>query len=72
MCKQYKEILIMINTIRAYFKSKLKLTDRVGKLEHQIKLMQDHIQNQKDENLNLKKQIRELQMLWDIETKKTY
>mgnify|MGYP000099399061 CR=1 FL=1 len=62
----------MINTIRAYFKSKLKLTDRVGKLEHQIKLMQDHIQNQKDENLNLKKQIRELQMLWDIETKKTY
>jgi len=72
LCKQYKEILIMINTIRAYFKSKLKLTDRVGKLEHQIKLMQDHIQNQKDENLNLKKQIRELQMLWDIETKKTY
>jgi predicted RNase H-like nuclease (RuvC/YqgF family) len=62
----------MINTIRAYFKSKLKLTDRVGKLEHQIKLMQEHIQTQKNENISLKKQIRDLEMMWDIETTKRY
>lgn len=62
----------MINTIRAYFKSKLKLTDRVGKLEHQIKLMQEHIQTQKEENISLKEQIRNLEMMWDIETTKRY
>ena len=34
--------------------------------------MQNHIQAQKDDNLSLKKQIRELEMLWDIEMKKKY
>tara|TARA_Y100000385_G_scaffold178690_1_gene184665 strand:+ start:151 stop:339 length:189 start_codon:yes stop_codon:yes gene_type:complete len=62
----------MINSIRTYFKSKLKLTDRVGKLEHQIKLMQEHIQTQKEENISLKEQIRNLEMMWDIETTKKY
>tara|TARA_Y100000389_G_scaffold126031_1_gene123388 strand:- start:293 stop:481 length:189 start_codon:yes stop_codon:yes gene_type:complete len=62
----------MINSIRTYFKSKLKLTDRVGKLEHQIKLMQEHIQTQKEENISLKEQIRNLEMMWDIETTKRY
>ena len=62
----------MINSIRTYFKSKSKLTDRVGKLEHQIKLMQEHIQTQKEENISLKEQIRNLEMMWDIETTKRY
>lgn len=41
-------------------------------LENQIKLMQDHIRAQDKENLSLKKKIRELEMLWDIEMKKSY
>lgn len=41
-------------------------------LENQIKLMQDHIRAQNEENVSLKKKIRELEMLWDIEMKKSY
>jgi len=41
-------------------------------LENQIKLMQEHIQSQKEEIMNSKKQIRELEMMWDIETTKRY
>jgi peptidoglycan hydrolase CwlO-like protein len=43
-----------------------KLKEEIGRLEHQIKLMQDHIQAQKEENLSSKKKIRELEMLLDI------
>ena len=43
-----------------------ELKTEVGRLEHQIKLMQDHIQAQKEEILSSKKQIRELEMLLDI------
>ena len=49
-----------------------KKNQRILDLENQIKLMQDHIQAQKEENLSLKKKVRELEMLWDIEMKKTY
>jgi phage shock protein A len=44
----------------------------VGKLEHQIELMKEHIQTQNDEKMSLKKQIRDLEMMWDIETTKRY
>ena len=48
------------------------LRDEIGRLKHQIKLMQEHIRAQKDENLSLKRKVRELEMLWDIEMKKRY
>ena len=41
-------------------------------LENQIKLMQEHIKVQNKEILKSKKQIRELEMMWDIETTKRY
>ena len=56
----------MLSKLKTYFKSKTELNNKVGKLEHQIKLMQDHIQAQKEENLSSKKKIRELEMLLDI------
>jgi phage shock protein A len=62
----------MLSKLKTYFKSKLKLSNEVGRLEHQIKLMQEHIQAQNDEKLSLKKQIHELEMMWDIETTKRY
>jgi cell division protein FtsL len=49
-----------------------KKNQRILDLENQIELMKQHIQAQKEENLSLKKQIRELEMLWDIETTKRY
>jgi len=55
-----------------WFKTHKSLRDEIGRLKHQIKLMQNHIQAQKDENVSLKKKIRELEMLWDIEMKKKY
>jgi predicted nucleic acid-binding Zn-ribbon protein len=55
-----------------WFRTHKSLRDEIGRLKHQIKLMQEHIQAQKDDNLSLKKQIRELEMLWDIEMKKKY
>jgi len=55
-----------------WFRTHKSLRDEIGRLKHQIKLMQNHIRAQKDDNLSLKKQIRELEMLWDIEMKKKY
>ena len=55
-----------------WWKTHKELRNEIGRLEHQIKLMQQHIQTQKEENLSLKKKVRELEMLWDIEMKKTY
>lgn len=43
-----------------------KLKDEIGRLEHQIKLMQDHIRAQNDEKVSLKNKIRELEILLDI------
>jgi len=43
-----------------------KYKEEIGRLEHQIRLMQDHFAVQKEEILSLKKQIRELEMLLDI------
>ena len=55
-----------------WFRTHKSLRDEIGRLKHQINLMQNHIQSQKDENVSLKKKIRELEMLWDIEMKKKY
>ena len=49
------------------FGKRKKLKEEIGRLEHQIKLMQEYIQAQKEEIVNSKKKIRELEMLWDIE-----
>ena len=55
-----------------WWKTHKEKNQKILDLENQIKLMQDHIRAQNEENLSLKKKIRELEMLWDIEMKKTY
>ena len=62
----------MLSKLKTYFKSKTELNDKVGRLEHQIKLMQEHIAVQNEQIMSSKKQIRELEMMWDIETTKRY
>ena len=62
----------MLRKLKTYFKSKTELDEKVGRLEHQIKLMQEHIQSQNEQIMSSKKQIRELEMMWDIETTKRY
>jgi peptidoglycan hydrolase CwlO-like protein len=62
----------MLSKLKTYFKSNTELNNKVGKLEHQIELMKEHIQTQNDEKMSLKKQIRDLEMMWDIETTKRY
>ena len=51
----------MIGKIQTYFKSKKELEEQVGHLQHQIRLMQDHIAVQKAENLSLNERIFELE-----------
>jgi len=58
----------MLKWWKTYKEKNQKILD----LETQIKLMQEHIQSQKEEIINSKKQIRELEMMWDIETTKRY
>lgn len=55
-----------------WWKTNKELKTEIGRLEHQIKLMQKHIQAQKEEILSSKSKVRELEMLWDIEMKKKY
>ena len=55
-----------------WFRTHKSLRDEIGRLKHQIKLMQNHIQAKKEDNVSLKKKMRELEMLWDIERKKKY
>ena len=62
----------MLSKLKTYFKSKTELNNKVGKLEHKIELMKEHIKTQNDEKMSLKKQIRDLEMMWDIETTKRY
>jgi regulator of replication initiation timing len=50
-----------------WFNKNKELKQRIAQLENQIKLMQEHIAVQKEENLSLNKKIRELEMLLDIE-----
>jgi septal ring factor EnvC (AmiA/AmiB activator) len=55
-----------------WWRTNKELKTEIGRLEHQIRLMQDHFAVQNKEISSLKKQIRELEMLWDIEMKKKY
>ena len=55
-----------------FIRTHKELRNEIGRLEHQIKLMQQHIQAQNEEKMSLNKRIRELEMLWDIEMKKKY
>ena len=51
----------MIGKIQTYFKSKKELEEQLGHLQHQIRLLQDHIAVQKAENLSLNERIFELE-----------
>jgi predicted RNase H-like nuclease (RuvC/YqgF family) len=50
-----------------WFKTNKKLRNEVNRLENQIRLMQDHFSVQNKEILSLKRKVRELEMLLDIE-----
>lgn len=49
-----------------WFKTNRKLKKEVRELEYKIKLMQEHIVSQKDENLRQKREINDLKKLLDI------
>lgn len=49
-----------------WWKTNKELKTEIGRLEHQIRLMQEHIRAQNDEKVSLNKRIRELEMLLDI------
>ena len=55
-----------------WWKTHKEKNQKILDLENQIKLMQEHIKVQNKEILKSKKQIRELEMMWDIETTKRY
>jgi hypothetical protein len=64
----------VIQILKKYFQSKKKLKEANGHLNHQIRLMQDHIAAQNNEKLMLKrdifeleKKINQIEMLLDIE-----
>jgi hypothetical protein len=57
----------MIEKIRKYFKNKRELDEENGRLKHQIRLMQEHIQAQKEDIRNLERQLQISQQMWDIE-----
>ena len=50
-----------------WFRTNNKLKKEVRELEYKIKLMQEHIQSQKDETLKLKRELNNVKMLLDIE-----
>ena len=49
-----------------WWKTHKEKNQKILDLENQIKLMQDHIRAQNEENLSLNKKIRELEILLDI------
>ena len=49
-----------------WWKTHKEKNQKILDLENQIKLMQDHIRAQNEENVSLKKKIRELEILLDI------
>jgi hypothetical protein len=57
----------MIEKIRKYFKNKRELDEENGRLKHQIRLMQEHIQAQKEDIRNLERQLQISQQMWDVE-----
>ena len=57
----------MIEKIKKYFINKRELEEENGRLKHQIHLMQEHIQAQKDDILQLERQLQISQQMWDEE-----
>jgi hypothetical protein len=57
----------MIEKIKKYFKDKRELDEENGRLKHQIHLMEKHIQAQKEDILQLERQLQISQQMWDIE-----
>jgi len=63
----------MLNKLKTYFKSKVKLENEVGRLNHQIGLMQVHIQEQREEMKRLERATELARRMWDLSDKtKTY
>jgi len=63
----------MIKKLRTYFKSKSKLDDKCSKLEHQIKLMQEHMEHKRESISMLERKLHLDRQMWDIYNKtKTY
>ena len=56
----------MIEKIKKYFKDKRELDEENGRLKHQIRLMQEHIQAQKETILQLERQLEISQQMWDM------
>jgi|LakMenE01Jun11ns_1017448.scaffolds.fasta_scaffold8856600_1 hypothetical protein len=57
----------MIEKIKKYFKDKRELDEENGRLKHQIRLMQEHIQAQKEAILQLERKVEISQQMWDVE-----
>ena len=49
-----------------WWKTHKELKTEIGRLEHQIKLMQEHIAVQNNQEMSLKRKVRELELLLDI------
>ena len=49
-----------------WWKTHKELKTEIGRLEHQIKLMQEHISVQNNQEMSLKRKVRELELLLDI------
>lgn len=57
----------MIERIKKYFKNKKELDEEIGRLKHQINLMQEHIQDQKESIVQLERKLQVSQQMWDVE-----
>jgi hypothetical protein len=57
----------MIEKIKKYFKDKRELDEENGRLKHQIHLMQEYIQAQKEVIIQLERKIEISQQMWDVE-----
>jgi hypothetical protein len=57
----------MIEKIKKYFKDKRELDEENGRLKHQIYLMQEYIQAQKEAIIQLERKIEISQQMWDVE-----
>lgn len=57
----------MIEKIKKYFKDKRELDEENGRLKHQISLMQEYIQSQKETITKLERKLQVSQEMWDLE-----
>ena len=64
--KVKRKIIKVIKQIKSYFNKKNELEQQIGHLNHQIRLMQDHIAVQKKEILSCNKKINDLEKLLDL------